>query len=248
MNLALVDDNRAERDGLRDILRAYGAANRLELGIDVFPSAEALLADYRPFRYTVIFLDIYMDGMSGVEAARRIRALDDDVLLVFLTTSGEHMPEAFRVHAYDYIQKPADAGRLYRALDDILKRHTTDSVKLTFTSGRTEVGLPYEEIAAVCSAGHYLEITDRKGAVYKARMTFSSARELLDRDGRFLQILRGILVNMDCIQDFVGGVCRLKGGLQLPINVRNRKKIEQTWQNYVFSRIRTEALERGKRS
>ena len=248
MNIALVDDMQTERDALRDILRSYAAANRLELEIDTFSSAEALLEAYRPFRYTVVFLDIYMGGMTGVEAAERLRAQDSDVLLIFLTSSGEHMPDAFRFHAYDYIQKPADTGRLYRVMDDILKRHTSADVLLTFISDRTEYSLPFGEIVAVCSDGHYLEITDRSGTVYKARMTFSTAAGLLSRDKRFLLILRGILVNMDCILDFNGGACHLKGGLRLPINVRNSRKIEQTWQNYVFSKIRADALEKGGRS
>ncbi len=246
MNIALVDDMQAERDAVSAILRQYASVNGLDLRVDCFSRGEDLLQDYRPFRYTVIFLDIYMDGMTGTETARRLRETDGDALLIFLTSSGEHMPDAFRVHAYDYVRKPPEASRIFQIMDDILSRHTSAGSMLTFPSGRTEYSIPYGSIAAVCSAGHYLDITDQNGASYRTRMTFSSVRDALARDGRFLLISRGILVNMEHILGFSDGVCRLRGSLSLPYNLRNRRQIEQTWQNYVFRTIRKEAMERGR--
>ncbi len=80
--------------------------NQLEYHIDLFPGGEDLLGTYRPFQYTVIFLDIYMDGISGIETAEKIREADEDANLVFLTASEEHRPEAFSVFATAYLIKP----------------------------------------------------------------------------------------------------------------------------------------------
>ena len=239
MNLALVDDMPLEIERIRFFLQKYAAANGLQLDIDCFSSAEELLSGYHPFQYTAIFMDIYLEGMSGVAAAGEIRAMDHDVLLIFLTSSAEHMPDAFRYHAYDYIQKPAEADRLFMVMDDILKKHADRVSALSFSSDRTHYCIPCSDIAALRSVDHYLEILDKNNVVYKTRMTFSSAASLLSEDSRFLLILRGVLVNMDYILSLEDGICHLPHNRLLPVNVRNRKKIEQTWKNYIFAKDRS---------
>ncbi|MBQ4193489.1 MAG: response regulator transcription factor [Clostridia bacterium] len=239
MNIAIVDDVEVILEGLRHILTDYAAANRMEFDFSLFSNAEDLLRDYTPYQYTIIFLDILMDGMDGVEAAKKIREVDRDTIIIFLTSSVDHMPHAFLVHAYDYITKPMDAGRLFQVLDDILKRKTDpDADRLTFVSNRQQVSLPYKDIVTIRAESNYLEILDRRRNVWRTRMTFSSMQETLSEDGRFLLILRGILVNMDFVTGFSEDTCHMKGDMHLPINIRNAKKIEQKWKNYNFQKVR----------
>lgn len=247
MNIAIVDDMEQERTRLRDILRDYAAVTGMDLELNCFACADALLKDYRPLTYTVIFMDIFMDGTGGMEAAEKIYAADSDTLLIFFTSSEDYMSRAFLVHAFDYIRKPFDAERIFRVMDDILKKRTAETKRLAFSSDRRDYLIPYSEIMAVRTFDHYLEITTGKGMTYRTRMTFAAAANQLSEDRRFLPILRGVLVNMDYILHFSGGTCYLEGGLHLPINVRNSKKIERTWRNYVFAKIRNESMERSIR-
>lgn len=242
MNIAIVDDIQTEIDSLSMVLNDYAAMNQFELTLHCFRSAEELLADFQPFAYSVIFMDIYMDGITGMDATEKIRAIDSDTLIIFLTTSEEHMPDAFRFHAYDYIRKPADRERLFAVMDDIMKCHTSisDSPQLIFSSNRRDYSIPYSDIMFVRTEANYLWIMDKSGSTYKTRMTFSSIKTKLGEDNHFLQLLRGVLVNMDFIENLGDGICHLTGDISLPINVRNARKIEQVWQNYVFSRIRRE--------
>lgn len=235
MNIALVDDVTFETDRIKFILKNYAAANRMEFEVDSFSSGEEFLSAYEPFRYSIIFMDIYMEGISGVEVARRLRALDPNTILIFLTGSADHMPDAFQCHAFDYIQKPAKPEDLYRVMDDIMKKCTTAEKHLVFSYNRREYSIPYGDIVTVCAADHYLEITDTSGQLYKPRTTFSSVSEKLTTDKRFLLIIRGTLVNMDYIIRFSDGSCHMQGDLQLPINLRNSKKLEQIWKNYCFT-------------
>lgn len=204
MNIAIVDDSGSDRRLLIDTLKEYFGTNCISADISEFSSAEALLKDYRPFMYTVIFMDIYMDGMTGTEAAAEIRKLDCDTLLVFLTTSDTHRADAFSAHAYDYIQKPVDKKRLVKLMDDIMKLRPESSEKsFTFMCGRTEHKIPFSDLLFVRSDGHYLEIADRAGNTQRTRQNFSSAEETLSQDSRFLLVLRGVIVNMDHILSFV---------------------------------------------
>lgn len=231
MNLALIDDIPMETERLKTLLKHYASTHGLIFDVDCFSGAEDFLAEYHPFQYTIIFMDIYMNGMSGVDAAGIIRSLDSDVFLIFLTGSGDHMSDAFRCHAYDYIQKPADPDRLFKVLDDITKKlHPTNT--LAFSSERTTYSIPFDDIIYVHAANHHLEITDTAGITYKTRTKFSTINDVLSKDGRFLLVLRGVLVNMDYVQDFNDGCCHLDSDICLPINIRNSKKLEQIWKNY----------------
>lgn len=243
MNIALVDDMPQDLKGFVAVLQDYAAINQLPLEVTTFTSAEAFLADYQPLKYTVIFLDIYMDGITGIQAAEQIRRRDQDTILVFLTTSDEHRAEAFQYHAYDYVRKPVDAGQLFRVMDDILRRHTEwMEQRFSFSSNRREYSLPHGDIMYVQSAGHMVEVVDRNGRSYSARSTFAQVCEQLEGDKRFLLILRGILVNMDYITGITRDSCFLQGERRLPLNVKKRKTIEQLWHNYKFAKIRSAAL------
>lgn len=239
MNIALIDDIPMETERIQILLQKYAATNSLDFDIRCFSCAEALLADYHPFQYAVIFMDIYMEGMNGIDAAAKLRATDPDVLLIFLTGSTDYMSDAFRYHAYDYIQKPAEATRLFGVMDDILKKHTPAVDTLSFVSNRTRFCLPYSDIVALRTVDHYLDILDKDNQIHKTRMTFSEVYSLLSKDNRFLMILRGVIVNMDYVLRFSDGVCHLPHNRYLPINVRNSKKIEQTWNNYILTKKRS---------
>ena len=249
MNIALVDDIAAELDRLESILDEYAAENGLQIDVSRFSSAEELLDVYKPFMFTIVFLDIYMQGSTGVEAAKRIRQVDSDTIIVFQTTSTEHMADAFQTHAFEYVIKPAQRDRIFALMDDVLRRSAAaQSEKFAFTSDKKSYNLAFSEIESVQGSGNYLNITDARGTIYRTRMTFSAASKVLLADQRFLQLMRGVLVNMELIVAIRDGSCTMKSGAKLPVNVRNAKNIEQTWRNYLFSSIRNRARRLGGRS
>ena len=223
-----MDDEPKEAGGVSAVIKEYAAANHISLAVRIFASGEELLESYHRYAYTAIFMDIYMEGMTGVEAAEKIRSLDRDALIVFLTSSDEHMPEAFSLHAYDYVGKPAKKERLFRLLDDILMRVTekADAPRLSFRDGTGETGVPLPDIIAVrTSKPNYLDITVSDGKEYHARMTFSEVSESLLADNRFLLIMRGVIVNMAFITRLDHGSCELEGGLQLAVNLRKENDL-----------------------
>lgn len=240
MNIAVIDDLPQERENIRSILADYAAANRIDLSVSEFGSAEELLEGYRPLGYSAVFLDIYMDGMSGIEAAQKVRETDRDSLIVFLTTSEDHMPEAFRLHAYEYIIKPVGKEDLFRVMDDILHRATpAEASRFSFTTSQGETALSYDDLVMVGTDAHnYLEVMDKTGDTQKTRMTFSTAGDILLQDKRFLLIRRGVIVNMAYIRKFDDALCHMNVGIPIPISPRSRKKLEQVWDNYLMDRMR----------
>ena len=242
MNIALTDDLPREREKIRRIVRDYAAAKRVRIDVSPFGSAEELLRDYRPFQYTAVFLDIYMDGMDGIDAARRIKEADRDAMIVFLTSSKEHMPDAWRLHVFEYVEKPITEEKLFPVLDDILCRVTPTSVPhFSFFSQGTERSVSYDDLVMVgTDTPNYLEVTDRSGEMRQTRMTFAEASDILLKDKRFLLVRRGVIVNMAFIENFDNSRCFLSAASSVPISPRNRKKLEQSWNNYLLDKIREE--------
>ena len=224
MNIAIVDDLPEEIENFKSILEEYSNT------------------------VTAIFLDIYMGGMTGIEAAEQIRKVDGDTLIVFLTSSNEHMGSAFSIHAFDYIEKPASKEKIFHVMDDILKRHTRIYEKtLDFVCERKNFSIPLSSIVSIRTAeSNYLEITDREKKVYNTRMTFSGIQKELEGESAFLLINRGVLVNMDYIARFAEGECFMKNGRSFQVYTKRGFETEQKWQNYIFSKVRDRQRDQRK--
>ena len=106
MRLALVDDD-AE---IRSLLRAYVQRYNTEYGTSIstydFTRGSDLLHNYERGVFDVIFLDIEMPGINGMETATQIRRIDDAVALVFVTHLAQFAVQGYEVQASDYIIKP----------------------------------------------------------------------------------------------------------------------------------------------
>ena len=251
MNIAIVDDQEKERDHINSIILEYAAINSIDISITPYRGGEELIENYRPFAYTAVFMDIYMGGMTGIEAAKEILELDKHALIIFLTSSEDHMSSAFSIHAYDYIAKPAQRDRIFQVLDDLLMRVTekTDEIFLKYQDGSEMVVIPCSQVLSVTtSKPNYLEIVDIYGEKRNARLTFSEVENTLSRDKRFLRIMRGIIVNMDCIIEIDNGVCVMEDGTKFMVSLRSEKELRHIWENYNIDCFRNERRGRRLRS
>ena len=105
MLIGIIDDEAQERQRLRGYLEQFGGECSRSFQIREFPSGDHLLADYRPL-YDILIFDIDMPGLSGMETARRVRATDPDVVILFVTNIAQYAINGYEVEAVDYIIKP----------------------------------------------------------------------------------------------------------------------------------------------
>lgn len=120
----------------------WAQQNHAETAVELFAGGEEFLAAQRSAPFDIVFLDIYMDGITGVETAERLRERDSSCKVVFLTTSSEFMLDALHLHAFDYIIKPVTAKAFAKTMNDIIHSETAE---------------PLPTIS-VLSGRHYLEI------------------------------------------------------------------------------------------
>jgi len=115
--IAIVEDEAAVREQLAGYVQRYTRQYGTQFEVTMFTDGVEILEDYRPV-YDIIFLDVEMQHLDGMETARRIRELDSDVLLIFITNMAQYAIKGYAVGALDYVLKsvPVDGGM--RRLDD----------------------------------------------------------------------------------------------------------------------------------
>ena len=101
LKIALVDDERNCLDEMARLCGDFSAQTGRPVEAVSFTSGEAFLDAFEGGGFSVVFMDIYMDGIDGIAAALQMRGMDSGCLLVFLTSSTEFMPDAFSCHAFD---------------------------------------------------------------------------------------------------------------------------------------------------
>jgi two-component system, LytTR family, response regulator LytT len=189
----LVDDEAPARSELRYLLNA-------ESGVEVVGEAatagEALeLA--RNVHYDVVFLDVEMPGLTGIQAAPLVRERRDPPAIVFVTAHAHYAVDAFAVEAFDYLLKPVDPDRLARVVERLRERAQDDAApveKIAVVAGsRTEL-LDYEQVHYVQADGDY----SRVHTYDRSYLCTASLGELEERlpSARFARIHRSYLVNL----------------------------------------------------
>lgn len=205
-----------------------------------FLEADAFLRSCGSGAYEAVFMDIYFgSGQNGITAARELRHMDSGLLLVFLTSSADLMPDAFSCHAFDYIVKPITQERIFTVLQDLTSVIQPRRPYVELRSGRQLVRVFHDEIASAVSEGHYMSIHLQDGQRLRTRMTAREFAALVQNDPRFLLINKGIIVNADMIVDFRDSTCLLGNGEGLPVRVRDRRRIEQAARDYHFEQLRS---------
>ena len=238
MKIALVDDEQEYLDKMTELICDFGAQHSLQLETVPFLNAEAFLAAFENGGFSAVFMDIYMDGMDGVDAAIKMRGIDSRCVLVFLTSSTDFMPDAFSCHAFEYVTKPFSPQRIFQVLTDILEVLPPLQKYIEVVNDRKTVRIFLYEIASVITDAHYLDIALTGGETLRCRMTIPEFLALTGGDSRFLPVNKGIIVNAEYILEFENNCCVMENGTRFPIRVRDRLQIEQAARDYHFRKIR----------
>jgi two-component system, LytTR family, response regulator len=188
----IVDDEAPARSELRYLLEQR---RDVQVVGEAAGAAEAL-ALAKAVHYDVVFLDIQMPGLTGLEAAPLVREQPRAPAVVFVTAHPEYAVDAFAVEAFDYLLKPVDPDRLARVIERLRERpaagEPVNKVPVV-AGGRTEL-LDFEAIHYVQADGDYCRVHtyDRS---YLCTASLGELEEKLPAN-RFARIHRSYVVNL----------------------------------------------------
>ena len=238
MRIAVVDDLKAERALLKGRLSRQLALRGVEAEILEFESGEAFLAAEKERRFSAAFLDIYMEGLSGMDAAKELRKTDTDCLLIFTTTSTDHALEGFQVRALHYLVKPFSEEELSGLLTEMLAKLPRPEPVLTVKVSGSDVRLRYRDIVSAEHFAHMINIRTTAGKTLATRQSFKVFTEPLKKDPRFFVCGRGVIVNLEHAADFQDAAFCMTDGSRVYVNQELLKPARQALMEFLLQRGR----------
>ena len=213
--IAVCDDQPAQIENLTKKLSLYAEARHIKFHIQTYPSAEAFLFDFSENRnFDLLFLDIEMAGMNGIQLARKIRAENETVQLCFITGYPDYMNQGYDVNALHYLLKPVSIEKLFEVCDRFLKSTETQPRFFLFSLGK-EVGRVYEKDLYYGEAqGHYMLLHTRQGEL-KLRTTVPELEKQLGEG--FFRPSRSFLVNLRYVTRITKTEILLEQGVAVPL-------------------------------
>ena len=235
MRVAICDDNSVDLKAMREVFR-HVAPNH---AVDAYSDGKRLLeAISEGADYDLLFLDIIMPEITGMDLARKVGRIAPDAPVVFLTDSDAYAVEAFSVKALHYILKPMTESALKECLQRLKERQSLRRrIHIISSSGIQQI-LFADEIEYAQSDAHYCNLHLSDGTVIKARMTQSEIRDTLGDS--FLAVSRGLFVNVEFIRHLGSRSCTLKDGQEILLSRNNLKEIHSTYAAYVFKQLKND--------
>ncbi len=236
MQIAIVDDVREDRFALTEKLTEYANRRKLTFQITEFESAEAILAAFNGGGFGLVFMDIYMGGMDGMTAARELFRRDRDCKIIFLTSTSDFSLQSYAVRAVYYLVKPLSDAEFLQAMEFCAIKPDNEVPLLQVSSNGISLEIATAKILYIdfCNRETRLHMA---GQVLSVSGTFSEVTAPLEKDERFLLCIRGVMVNMGHITRQDGDVFLMSNGERLPINIRNKKIITQTYRRFVYGSL-----------
>ena len=236
IRIAIVDDQPEARELLRQDLLVRAPAGT---SIACFDSSESFLSGFVPGDDSLIFLDICMPGLNGIETARRLRAAQPKTPVVFVTSSPEYVWDALPLHPFDYLRKPYDGARVRTLLDDLLLALAHPEPELELRVARQLILVPFGKIHYALAQNHYVSVRTDEGE-YRATATFAQIQEALCAEPRFLPCNRGVIVNMDKVLRFEGDAIQMLSGAAFPVRQKDKGRLFAAFTQYQFRHMRRE--------
>ena len=234
MRVAVIDDESLFRVQLKMMVEKISTMRDLNLEIEEFESGPQFVEVLKERRFDIVFMDIFMPGMDGIETARRMRELSDKTFLIFMTASDDHYPDAFSLHAFDYVTKPFTLDRIDYLITEIVAHTPIDAFFIKITVGNVEERIYLKNIISVTTDGHYLEIHKTDATSSRVRMTSGEFIEGISPDQRFIMINRGIIINMDYIERLDGNDVYMKDRTIFPISAKRAAETKQKINDFKF--------------
>lgn len=185
--------------------------------------------------FDIVFLDIQMDNLDGIETAKILRQQKNHSLLIFVTVLKEYVFNAFEVEAYDYLLKPLDSEHFKRTMDravSTLAQRTDKSIVIQRGSSCDVVPLAQIVYCEVQGRKVYVHQSDGKIIDYYDNLENFE----LEMDSRFFRCHRSYLVNLDYVRGCDTGLVTLSQGDKIPISRLRGRDLKQALLRYMKER------------
>lgn len=229
LNISICEDENIQALYLESLIKEHLDNLKIEYNINLFNSGEELIKKYN--KYTdILFLDIKMRGLSGMDTAKEIRKFDKNIEIIFTTALQEYVFEAYEVKAFRYLLKPIDKNLLFNYLDLCIKEINHKSKKICLKYKSNLLILNLDDIL-------YAEVIQKNTTIYTKDNSYSLKMSLKDLEttinsSSFFKCHNSYLVNMDKVNSINPNFVTI-GKYTIPISRPRYKEFKTRLTSYL---------------
>ena len=237
-NIAICDDNIADLSNMVSLIGDYQSLQRDKhnLHITSFQNAFDLIASMESGQhYHLVLLDVLMPHLTGMDAAKEIRQFNQDVKIIFMTSSPEFAVDSYSVNAYYYALKPIWKEQLFVLLDKVIAEtqiHLGDSLLVKSKTGLTRIYIDRLEFAEVVGRTIFYHLKD--GTVIEVAGTISELEKMLMDNPCFIRTHRSYIINMEYIDTLRQREILMQSGSLVPLARANYNEVKSEYFSFAF--------------
>lgn len=215
IHIAVCDDEKYMSDLIETMVSDFFRRKNMEVSIQQFSCGEALL--HCDKKIDILFLDIQMNDIDGMETARKLRERMFKGFLIFITVLKELVFQSFEVQAFDYLVKPIEERHFEQTMERLFSSLQNDrEASLLVQKGYESSIIAFDDIV-------FCEIIDRKVYVYLATSEVVDFYERIEKlesrlDDRFYRCHRSFLINLKYLKSYKNGTAYMENGRQIPVS------------------------------
>ena len=228
IRIAIVDDEKVIREQIKKLVEK----KQNDCEIDTYGTGEDLLkADSV---YDIIFLDIQMNGMNGIDTARALRQKADNTVLIFITSVKEYVFDAFDVATFHYLIKPIEENKFWevcdRAVLEVTKKKQNPSGQIFIKTRSQSITLEQSDVLYIESRAKKVEIHTKTNIVEAYAAISELEKQLV---GSFYRCHRGYLVNMAFIAGYENDSITLNNGETIILSKDKYSEFVKVYMRYL---------------
>ena len=228
--IAVVDDDPKDAALLKEYVESYCRMNDHAAMIHVYHDGLDLIRSTE--NHDIVFLDIQMNKLDGLETARFIRKINTDTILIFVTNMAQFAIKGYEVEALDFILKPPSMASIGYVMDKAMKRLDGSGTKALFSLKTSDgtISLSANDITYVEVFDHNLVYHTTRGE-YTVRGKLSDVIEKLNPD-RFVMCNRSFIVNLRHVSN-VSSDYLLIGDNRISVSKSHRKELIRRFSSFL---------------
>lgn len=206
IRIAVVDDEKEQIEKIKQIVSAFFCEKRISISIDSFTNGEDLLNTATI--YDLIFLDIQMPGIDGIETGQRLRVNNKNAVMFYITSYKDYIQQSMTIHPFAFIVKPFTDDDIQKNLDDYLKYHYNAKKKqnepfIIDTIDDRHLNVNMNEILYFSYKGERITAVFMKNSSFEIKNSLMAIYEQLNHD-YFVIPHRSFIVNLQHIKEIDG--------------------------------------------
>ena len=231
MRIAVVEDNDSEAAVLDKYLKKFAEENNLQIDCSRFSDGNEVVREYQ-CTWDPILLDIEMPLMNGMEAARKIREKDSEVIIIFITQMAQYAIEGYSVKALDYVLKPVNYGMFAMKMRRVLHEFQMKQTDFILLQKKSQMyKLPLKTLYYVEVYGHTIiyHTQEEEISITGSRTIKQIEKELTEKG--FFRCHQCFLVNLNHVKQYDKESVQIDGK-EIPISRSRRKEFLQALMSY----------------